>query len=338
MELQYERNHDFLRKLKGDKEAHFERLAEVLNSFVTDCFHEYQELLQGELQTEFLQLQEETKQRMSDFQGYGELKEDILSHKLEDFVNERVMATINAFEEKKMLCVDMIYGLIPDNYEEYQSVWEVFENDGFRIDEAMIQEIPWVQELEDIRETKVRMKEEISQVEKEGQETEAGFHELMRENAARRSELEKEKPEIQYTTKVIRREGFLGFVIDLFGKTQTETIADDSELCEWQKKVQAIQEGYDAQAREWNEKLESIKESQKEKEAEYSRLDERQSELEVKTRTLLEDKVQEQLGHYLYEEDGLSVQVKTVLERDMRQSAEEIGKLAGKACRGWNLG
>ena len=338
MELKHEKNQDFLRKLKGDKEARYEKLAEVLNSFVTDCFHEYQELLQEELHKEFLQLQDETKERMAGFPDYGELKGDILSHKLENFVNERIRAEISAFEEKKLLCADMIYRLIPDSYEEYQPVWEAFVNDRFRIDKAVVLEIPWMQELEDIQETKAKIKEAIVQAETEGQETEAGFHELMRQNAAKRSELEKEKPEIQYTTKVIRREGFLGFIVDLFGKKQTETIADDSELCEWQKKVQEIQEGYDAQAREWNERLESIKERQKEKEAEYSRLDERQRELEVKTRTLLEDKVQKELEHYLHGEDGLSVQMIAALERDMGQCVEEIGRLAGKACRGWNLG
>lgn len=338
MELQNERNRDFLRRLNGDREAHFERLAELLNGFVTDRFHEYQLLLQEELQKELKLLQEETKRRMSAFHGIRELEEDILSRGLEGFVNGKMVEAVGVFEEKKLLCAETVYGLIPDSYVEYRPAWETFENVEFSMDEAFIPGLPWRQELEDIREAKAQMKEEISRTELERQEAEAGFQELMHQNAAKRSELEKEKPEIKYITKVIRREGFFGFVKDLFGKPRTETITDDRELKEWQKQVETIQEGYDAQAREWNEKLEAIKKRKEEKESEYGRLVREQREAEDRIRTMLEEKVQEELEHCLYGEGGLSDRMKAALEHDMRQSAEEVGGLAGKACRDWSLG
>lgn len=338
MELQNERNRDFLRKLKGDREVHFESLAEVLSRFVSDRFHEYEGLLQEELQKDLDLLKDETVQRMSDFSGCEEFKENILSHGLERFVDEKIAETVSVFEEKKRLCAKMICDLTPDSYVEYQPEWEAFENAGFRIGGTDVLEFPWSRELQEIQELKSEVQEEVSQTEDERREAEAGFQELMRQNAAERSELENKKPQIQYITKTIRREGFLGFLKDLFGKPQTETIADDRELTEWQKQVEAVQDGYDKRAREWNEKLEAIKEKQGLKKAEYSRLEKEQREMEDRIRNQLEDKVKEELEYYLRGKGGLADRLKETLERDMRQSAEEVGKLAGKACQDWSLG
>lgn len=337
MELQNERNRDFLRKLNDDRRVYFDRLEEILNSFVADCFREYEEVLHKELQKELNLLKDETIQRMSDFSEFEEFKEDILSHGLEGFVDEKITETVSVFEEKKRLCAKMICGLTPDSYVEYQPEWEMFENARFRISGTAVLELPWKQELQDIRESKSKLQEEISQTEDEKRQTEAGFQELMRQNAAKRSEMEKEKPEIQYITKTIRREGFLGFLKDFFGKPQVEIITDDTALTEWQKQVETVQNGYDEQAREWNEKLEAIKEKQGLKKAEYSHLDTEQREIEDRIRIFLEDKVKEELEHYLCGKGGLSDRLKEALEHDMRQSAEEVGKLAGKACQDWSL-
>ncbi len=338
MELQNEGNRDFLRRLNEDREVYFEKLAELLNGFVADRFHEYQELLQEEVQKELKRLQEVTKKHMDGVQECRKLEEELLSHGLEAFVNEKITAVVSALEEKKRLCVKMIYGLIPDSYTEYQPVWEPFGKIDFTISEAVVLEPSWKQELEEIQEAKAQTKEELDQAEQERREAEAGFQELMRQNAAKRSELEKEKPEIQYTTKVIRREGFLGFVKDLFGKPQTETIADDRAWKEWQKQVETIQKGYDLQAQEWNERLEIRKERKEAKETEYERLDGEQREAEARIRMLLENSVQEELERYLFGEEGLSDRMKEALERDMKQSAAEVGSLAGKTCREWSLG
>ena len=82
----------------------------------------------------------------------------------------------------------------------------------------------------------------------------------------------------------------------------------------------------------------SIKEKQGLKKAEYSRLEKEQREMEDRIRNQLEDKVKEELEYYLRGKGGLADRLKEALERDMRQSAEEVGKLAGKACQDWSLG
>ena len=78
-----------MRRLNEDREVYFGKLAELLNGFVADRFHEYQELLQEEVQKELKRLQEVTKKHMDGVQECRKLEEELLSHGLEAFVNEK---------------------------------------------------------------------------------------------------------------------------------------------------------------------------------------------------------------------------------------------------------
>lgn len=63
-----------MRRLNEDREVYFEKLAELLNGFVADRFHEYQELLQEEVQKELKRLQEVTKKHMTVYRNAGNWK------------------------------------------------------------------------------------------------------------------------------------------------------------------------------------------------------------------------------------------------------------------------
>lgn len=338
MKLQYEKNAGFLERQNQAREKRLGKLAELLCGFVTEGFSEDHAMLQEELSKGLGLLKDEIRQQMDAISDFGEFCQYVQSCGLEKDVNRKLEEAVSVFEEKKALCAQMVYSLIPEIYVDYQPVKGEPETGSCSFQKLAGEELPWKRELEDLQEKQSQMEEDIRKAEQERQEAETGFQELMRRNAAERAELEEKKPEIRYSKREIKREGFLGFLKDLFGKVQTETIADDSELRRWQEQVDRVQEGYDAQAREWNGRLEAAKEKVKELETEHGCLLSGQQELEKKIRTALQEKVQQELETCLYGEGGLSERLGKALERDMAQNADEIRKLAEKACREWNLG
>ena len=338
MKLQNKQNEEFLARQKITREGRLGKMAELLCRFVTDSFAEDQIMLKEELRKNLELLKDGIREHMDAIQDCNELRQYLTSCGLENHVNEKILELSVAFEEKKALCAEMIHSLIPEIYVDYHPVQGEPEKGNIRLQKLAEEELPCRKELDDIQEKLAQTEEDIRRTEKERQETEAGFQDLMRQNAAERAKLEEEKPEIHYSTREIRREGFFGFLKDLFGKVQTGTIADDSELRQWQERVDRVQEGYDAQAREWNSRLEQVKERQKELETECGCLRAGLRETEEKIRTVLQEKAMQELEQYLFGEGGLSERMNAALELHMAENAQQDRKLAEKACREWMLG
>lgn len=333
MKLQNKQNAEFLERQKITGEGRLEKMAKLLCRFVTDSFAEDQKILREELLKDLKLLKDGIREHVDAIQDYQELCQYLSSCGLEDYMNEKIRELSVAFEEKKTLCAEMICSLIPGNCADFHPIQGEPEKGDVRLQKLAGEEMPCKKELDDIREKLAQTEEDIRRTEKERQETEEGFQDLMRRNAAERAKLEEEKPEIHYSTREIRREGFIGFLKDLFGKVQTETIADDSDLRRWQEQVDRVQEGYDAQAREWNDRLEQVKEKRKELEMEQGCLRTGFRETEEKIRTALQEKAQKELEGYLFGEGGFAERMNTALERHMAENAELVRGLVEKTCR-----
>lgn len=323
MELQGRTEGAFQEKVDRCRKTHMEKLAGMLNEYMVDGLADHKELLMEDIQEQLKILQAEIEEKISAPDTWDEIRRKVDSGEIAGFVDRKTADFHRMLDRKKRMCVDAVQKLFLGPEAGYAYQEEALEQEKFVPDVSG--PLPDDQkELETIREKKALLSAGIGTVMKEKEETENAFRELVHKNAEVRAQMEEEKPAVRYITRRVRREGFFGFLVDLFGKAQTETITDDSELCRWQERVDAVQKEYDEQARETNERIEALKEDWREKEGEYDRLDTAQKQMEKKFREQTRRAVLEELEVFLYGEGGLFDQAADSVERDFRKNAEGI--------------
>lgn len=314
----------FLAKAAEGRKVHLERLMEVLDEYLKEVFADYKELLLEDTKEWIGKLQAETEQRISGAETYEELKSLAFSREITEFVDGKITGLFGELRGKEKVCSDMIAKLLLGSDADLAYAAEKAEPLDFLMDVQSVLDLKEEQELSEIQRERMALSAGIEQTEKEKEETETAFRELVRQNAEVRSRMEAERPEVKYLTKRIRREGFFGFLVDLLGKAKTETIVDDSELVEWQKRVDEVQKEYDEKARNSNDRIEALKVSWREKEEQYDRLDTLQKQMVKRFKEQLRMAYLEGLEEHLHGEGGLSDHAAAVLERDLNRNAEKI--------------
>lgn len=315
---------DFLAKAAKGRKVHLEKLMGVLDEYMADSFSDYKELLLSDLEMQVKRLQEEAEEKISEVRSYEELRRQVASWEITGFVNGKAADLHRALREKKKVCTDAVLKLLlgPDAAADYME--EKTEQADFRIRVSAGQNDSDEKELKRLQEERTALSEEIRGIEKEKEEAESAFRELVRQNAEIRARMEEERPAVKYLTKKIRREGFFGFLFDLLGKMKTETVIDDSELLKWQERVDEVQKEYDARAREENDRIETLKGCWREKEEAYDRLDTAQKQLEKRLREKLKAALLEELEVFLRGEGGLFDRASAGVAKDLDLNAGKI--------------
>mgnify|MGYP002516079492 CR=1 FL=1 len=323
MELQGRTEGIFQEKVDRCRKVQMEKLAGMLDGYMVDALADYKELLMEDIQEQLKILQAEIEEKVSGPDTWDEIRRQVDSGETAGFVDRKTAEFQQMFRRKEKVCVDVVQRLFLGADAGYEYREEPLEQEGFVLD-VTGPDPEDRKELDAVREKKALLSEEIEKIMKDKEETENTFRELVHRNAEIRARMEEEKPAIRYTTRRVRREGFFGFLVDLFGKAQMETVTDDSELCQWQERVDAVQKEYDEQARETNERIEALKNGWREKEGEYDRLDTVQKQMEKKFREQTRREVLEELEVFLYGEGGLFDQAADGVERNFKKNAEGI--------------
>lgn len=315
---------EFLAKAAKGRKVHLEKLMGVLDEYMTDSFADYKELLLSDLEGQIRSLQEETEEKISEVSAYEELRRQIASWEITGFVNGKAEEVYRALKEKKKICTNGILRLLLGAEAETDYVEEKTEYADFRSHALSRQNPEEEKELKRLQEERASLSEEIGRIEKEKEEAETAFRELVRQNAEIRARMEEERPAVKYLTKKIRREGFFGFLFDFLGKAKTETVVDDSELLKWQERVDEVQKEYDVKAGEENDRIETLKNNWREKEEAYDRLDTARRQLEKRLRDMLKAELLEELEVFLRGEGGLFDQASASIEKDLNLNAGRI--------------
>lgn len=324
MDLQLRADEEFLKKIDKSRKIHKEKLMGILDEYIQECFADYKELLMEDIQSHLKELQSEAEQKISGPGTYAEIRRQVDTLETADFVRRKTAEFYHILTEKEKTCVDAVQRLVSGAGTDCDFVEAETASAEFGM-EVLPEPDPADQSaLEEIQEKKSRLNADIDDTIKKKEEAENTFRELVHKNAEMQAKMEAEKPEIKYITRKVRREGVIGFLVDLFGKAQTETITDDSEFCRWQEQVNALQKEYELQAREGNERIEELKNDWHEKEEEYDRLDTAQKQLEKKLREQARRAVLEELEVFLYGEDGLFDSAAEHVEHNFRLNAEKI--------------
>lgn len=324
---------EFLARAAENRKVHLERLTGILEEYLKEMFADDRELLQEDMKKWIDRLQTEVEQKISGFHTYEELSTPAASRDIADLAREKTDEFQNMLREKKKVCVRLAVKLLLGTDAGFDYVEEAAEQADFEIHTLPAPDAADEKKLLELEEERTRLGKEIERIEKEKEEAEICFRELVRQNAELRTKMEEERPEIKYLTRKIRREGFFGFLLDLLGKGKTETIEDDSELLKWQERVEEVQREYDAKARESNDRIEALKESWREKEEAYDRLDTAKKQLEKRFLEQLKIAFLEKLEEFLHGEGGFADRAAAGIERDLNRNAEKIRERIWNAYR-----
>lgn len=324
MNLRSRAEEEFLKKTDRIRKVHKEKLMGILDEYIRECFEDYRELLMEDIQSQLKELQAEAERKISEPGTYEEIRRQVDSLETADFVRGKTSEFYRILKEKEKVCADSLQKLVVGADTDCSFAEAGTAPAEFELEALPEADLSDRKALDEILEKKSRLSSDIDEIVRKKEEAEGAFRELVHKNAEVRAKMEAEKPEIKYITRRVRREGFIGFLVDLFGKAQTETITDDSEFCRWQEQVDALQKEYDLQAREENERIEELKNDWHEKEEEYDRLDTAQKQLEKKLKEQARRAVLEELEAFLYGEDGLFDSAAESVEHDFRLNAEKI--------------
>lgn len=325
MELQCRSDVDFRERVSRNRRLWLEKLAGMLEECMADSFADYKEMLLEDAQQRLKILQAEIVQKLDEPASCEELFQQVRSLETAGFVNRKAEVFFQTLREREKMCTEAVAGLLLGRDAGYEECAKSKNGrEGFRT-ELLPEPDPLLwKEREAIKEKKSCLNEEIERLMRAKEEAETSFRELVRRNAETRAQMEKEKPEIRYTARKVRREGFLGFVAGLFGIMRTETVADDSELCRWKERAEALQREYDLSVREGSDRIEELKGNWHKKEEEYDRLDTEQRKLEKTLSDQMKNAVLGELEAFLYGESGLFDQAVAEAEANFKQNAERI--------------